>query len=224
MFTIGSDPEVFVYDKETGEIIDPCIFTQGTKENPEPCGIGFIQADGMALEFNTPPAENKEEFITFVTSMINSCRELVQNVHPNLDIKFDPVVHFDKEIPAHAKQLGCDPDFNSSGNMNPKPNIEDEPVRTGSGHIHIGWDGADKNDFLKRLEIANKVTPHVLNKAVWENDLSEERRKYYGFDNSFRPKNYGVELRAFDNTWLQSPDHIGAIYDLVMEALNESQV
>src|SRR5690606_19162733 len=110
--------------------------------------------------------------------------------------------------PPETKVLGCDPDFNAySGKRNPNP----EPVgtmRTGSGHLHIGWtDNADVTDesHLFDCKAVVKAMDSILIPVskLWDKD--NRREKMYGARGAFRPKPYGVEYRTMNNSWLNKP-------------------
>ena len=143
---IGADPELFVKDK--GKIISAHGLIKGDKLNPFPVKDGAVQVDGMALEFNINPAKNEEEFVHNINSVMNQLAAMV----PKFEIVAQPTAKFTKKYmlaqPKEALELGCEPDFNAweGGRVNPKPD-QDKPMRTGAGHIHIGWtEGADIED------------------------------------------------------------------------------
>ena len=134
---IGCDPEVFV--KKDNVFVSAYNLIKGDKKNPTPVNNGAVQVDGMALEFNTTPAETEEEFIYNVTDVFNTLKLMV----PEYQIEVVAVADFDpqymKGLPKEALELGCDPDYNCWNHLpNPRPN-GDRPFRTASGHIHIGW-------------------------------------------------------------------------------------
>jgi hypothetical protein len=221
--TIGADPEVFILDKTTGNYIDPMWVTFGTKQDPEPLGVGHIQADGCAIEFNIPPSNSEDEFVNNIKSMMQALNERVKEVNSDWDIVVTPIINWRGDIPFHALETGCDVDYNLNGKVNPKPTLVDK-VRTGGGHIHIGYDTPKtrKEAFTKALEVAKVVNPHIL--KLQSSEASMERRKYYG-NGAFRPKPYGVELRDLDNTWLLSEESIRQVYQTITGVLtNEAQV
>ena len=229
---IGCDPEVFLRHKPSGHFVSAHGMFPGTKEEPVPLGnYGFMQVDGHALEFNTTPAASEDEFVFNVQTTFDLLKREVENVNPDFEIALEPVAEFEEEyfatLPELSKVLGCDPDFSGfTGKVLPPPDITNRPIRTGSGHIHIGWtkfdDPFDNVKFKERLEIANRVTPHLLEAAkAWETPESARRRELYGRDLSFRPKHYGVELRALDNLWLKSEETIRKVYQTTVEAFTK---
>lgn len=229
---VGSDPEVFIRHKPSGHFVSAHGMFPGTKEEPVALGNnGFMQVDGHALEFNTAPASTEDEFVFNVQTTFDLLKKEVENVNPDFEIALEPVATFDENyfatLPELSKVLGCDPDFSGiTGKVLSAPDISSRPIRTGSGHIHIGWtkfdDPFDAVKFKERLEIANRLTPYLLQAAkAWETPASEERRNYYGRELSFRPKHYGVELRALDNLWLKSEETIREVYRTTVEAFTK---
>lgn len=226
---LGTDPEVFLKSKSTGKFVSAHGMFPGTKHEPVPLGnCGFMQVDGHALEFNTQPAANEDEFVYFVQSTFNLLKEEVSKVNDDLEIALEPVAEFDfsyfDKLPEESKVLGCDPDFSGlDGHQLDAPAISGKPIRTSSGHIHIGWtlgaDAFDEDEFKNRLAIANRVTPHLLTASkAWENSSSVVRREYYGREMAFRPKHYGIELRALDCLWLKSEETIRKVYRTTVDA------
>lgn len=226
--TIGTDPEVFLRHKLTRDFVSAHGKFPGTKEEPFKLDRGAMQVDGHALEFNTDPAKTEDEFVEVVNHVFNQVKGYVEAVDPMLEIALEPVARFQQEyfdfLPIESKMLGCVPDFSAlTGKELEPPEISNMPLRTGSGHIHIGWskgdDPFDEREFRRRFVIANRVTPYLLEVAKkWENTESVVRRVYYGREGAFRPKPYGVELRALDNLWLKSDESIRAVFRTAKEA------
>ena len=230
---IGADPEVFLRSKSTGLMVSAAGLFPGSKENPYPLkNYGHVQVDGHALEFNTIPAETEDDFVSNVMSLFSAVKEMVEVVDPDLEVALDPVAEFDPDyfesLPLYSKILGCTPDFSmEDGSMLPGPEIGEVPIRTSSGHIHVGYtygdDAFSDEVFADRLRMAQAITPHLLEVAKrWETPRSVERRKYYGGHGAFRPKHYGVELRALDCLWLESEDRMREVYRTAVDAFREA--
>lgn len=228
---IGTDPEVFLRSKSTGAYVSAHGKFPGTKYNPFPLDRGALQVDGHALEFNTEPVDNEDDFAEVVQYVFGQVKDFVAETEPDLEIALDPVAHFEQDyfnnLPMESKELGCSPDFSSiTGDALEPPEIHFLPIRTGSGHIHIGWthgeNAFDPDNFKLRLEAARKLTPYLLEVSKkWETPTSVERRNFYGKDGSFRPTSYGVELRALDNLWLASEDTIREVFRTTVQAFEK---
>lgn len=223
MFKLGCDPEVFV--KKNGTFMSAHGLIKGDKKNPFPVRNGAVQVDGMALEFNIAPASTEDEFAMFVQDVFDQMKLMV----PDYEVVATPVAHFTPEYmkaqPAEALELGCDPDFNAWENGQPfvKPNAM-RPMRTASGHIHIGWtdSGASKED----ANIVAKQMDFFLALPSLEYDKDIERRSMYGKAGCVRYKPYGVEYRTLSNAWLKSEKLMRWVYRNTMaglQALNEGR-
>jgi hypothetical protein len=204
MFKIGCDPEVFV--KRNGTFRSAFGLIKGDKKNPQPVRNGAVQVDGMALEFNTAPASTEDEFAFYVQDVFEQMKLMV----PEYEVVAVPVAHFEpsymKEQPAEALELGCDPDFNAwTGMANVKPNGE-RPMRTASGHVHIGWGENLTQDLCHEsmCQAAVKQMDFFLGLPSLAYDNDTLRREMYGKSGCFRPKSYGVEYRTLSNAWLKS--------------------
>lgn len=202
---IGCDPEVFV---SQGKVFKSAFgLIKGDKRNPQKVKRGAVQVDGMALEFNIDPAATEDEFCINVNEVFQQLKLMV----PKHEIVISPVAHFDPEYmkaqPEEALELGCDPDFNAwTGEVNIKPDA-DRPMRTASGHVHIGW--TDNEDLGNPVHIANgnsvtKQMDFFLGLPSLSYDDDTERREMYGKSGCCRYKPYGVEYRTLSNAWLKS--------------------
>lgn len=222
---LGADPELFMLNPNTGDFVSAHDRIPGTKYEPFKVPNGAIQVDGTALEFNIDPASTVDEFI----NNIKSVRATLESYVPGFNVVAEPVAIYDdnyfKEIPATAQTLGCDPDFCGwTEAQNPSPNAGDKPMRTASGHIHIGWtDGADaydKGHFLECCKIARHLDYYLgIYSLQWDKDPT--RRLLYGKAGAFRPKPYGVEYRVMSNRWLQSEALMRWVYNAAQVGMDD---
>lgn len=223
---IGADPEVFVRHKESKAFVSGVGLVSGTKFAPEPCDLGALQVDGLALEFNINPAHNVEEFVHNITSVYGT---LDKRLPPHLELVKEPVAIFGKEyfkgLPSDAKELGCIPDFNAwTGEANPRPEVSDDtPIRMAGGHIHIGWtkdkDPFEEHHFEDCRTIARELDYYLgLPSLYW--DADDRRRKMYGCAGAFRPKPYGCEYRVLSNSWLRSIGLMQTVYHQATKAVS----
>lgn len=207
---IGADPELFVRNKETKAFISAHDLIPGTKEKPYPVNYGAVQVDGVAAEFNINPSINSSGF---VDSIAHVRAELAAMVGSGNELVTEPVAYFDpayfKSLPETARVLGCNPDWDAwTGNVNEPPDGSSTTMRTGAGHIHLGWgDKFDVNSpaHVEDCRLVVRQMDYFLGaySLMWDNN--SERRKLYGKAGAFRPKPYGVEYRPLSNVWLKSP-------------------
>jgi hypothetical protein len=202
---IGCDPEVFV--KQNNVFKSAFGLIKGDKKNPQRVPHGAVQVDGMALEFNIDPAATEDEFCINVQEVYRQLALMV----PDYQIVASPTADFDpiymKDQPPEALELGCDPDYNGwTGQVNIKPN-GDRPMRTASGHIHIGWtDNEDiqSENHVNRCNLVVKQMDFFLGLPSLMYDKDTKRREMYGKSGCCRYKPYGVEYRTLSNQWLNS--------------------
>lgn len=223
----GCDPELWVVDKH-GKVVPAFGLIPGSKEEPHSVDNGAIQVDGLAVEFNIHPVETREEWLHNIKSVRGTLLNYVKENNPEYELSANPIAHFDptefKTYPISARILGCDPDWNSKGrpNRSPSRTLFSKPLRTTSGHIHIGFcEDVDRNHpehFEKCRALAQRISDRLA-QPVTEEEI--ERLKYYGMDGSFRPKTYGVEVRSFSNRWLESDESILKMFDDVKRETEE---
>jgi hypothetical protein len=210
---IGADPEGFIVDK-AGTFIPATGIIPGDKHNPYKIEHGAVQVDGVAVEFNIDPAENEEEFNRNVVAVTQQIDTMIKKVDKDYTVSWTPVARFRKDIwtmiPEDNKVLGCDPDFNIEGqvNINPTEALEGDTLRTAAGHIHIGFrdelidNPMEADHFEDCLYFAREFHKKGLSLYTPHTEEEQERLIYYGHSGSFRPKKYGVELRAPSNLWV----------------------
>lgn len=210
MIKIGCDPELFALDTKTNTYISVHNLLKGTKTEPFKVRKGAYQVDGLAAEFNIEPAETKVAFCKNIALVRRYLETALQKANPDLILKAVPSVDFSAEyffsLPMEALELGCEPDYNAyTMSVNPKPNGM-QPMRTGSGHVHVGWTSGEDiwtDKHLEKCADVVKALDVVLyqQSSVWDDDT--RRRELYGRPGDFRPKHYGVEYRTLSNKWVE---------------------
>lgn len=116
--TIGADPEVFIVNNATGEVVSAIGLIPGKKGKPYKKGLpkGFgVEIDGILGEFNIPPCTSKDEYVDSIKFMKNWIRDFVKNVNPDFDIccKATMLVPEDQLKHKLANEIGCMPDMNA---------------------------------------------------------------------------------------------------------------
>jgi len=159
--TIGTDPEFFL--KKGSEFVSSqSAKIQGTKHEPVALkNGGTIQRDNVAVEFATPPATDREDFVAKVKSCLLDTHSMLPKGH---ELVVEPSATFDEVhlTDPEAQEFGCDPDFDAyTVSMNEKPWCGDSGFRSCGAHIHVGClDGDGKPieglEFL--LEFDGKIS------------------------------------------------------------------
>lgn len=220
---VGCDPEVFV--RQDGVFKSAYGLIKGDKKNPQPVPHGAVQVDGMALEFNINPAATEDEFVLSVQSVFDTMCKMV----PGYEVVAVPVADFDadylKAQPKEALELGCDPDFNAWTNtVNPRPD-GDRPMRTASGHVHVGWTNGESPKDANHVERCNMLIQQLdfyLGLPSLMYDKDERRRSMYGRAGACRYKSYGVEYRTLSNAWLSSKERMAWVFRATQKAVQEA--
>lgn len=211
-YLIGADPEAFIVDKNGGFVSAHNLFP-GTKQEPVPIAGGAVQVDGVALEVNVTPAKTADEFVVNLFKTLEVTNFMLKQQQPSHEIAFTPTAVFSKEyfdkLPANVKELGCSPDFDAfAGGKENEPPRTTKPMRTGGGHIHVGWtkneSPHEEGHFFDCIVAAKQLSAALyIPSHSWDND--QKRRELYGKIGAFRPKPYGLEIRFLSNAWAKDP-------------------
>lgn len=194
---LGSDPEIFLINRKTGQFKSVIGLIGANKWNPAQIpgmADGFtLQEDNVALEFGIPPAASSEEFIKHIRAvLLAGLEKLPATRFSRLSATIFP--ESEMENP-NAWVFGCEPDFNAwTGATNEKPEAPHPFLRSAGGHIHVETN-LDGRTVIKAMDLCAAV-PSVLM------DSGAERRQLYGKAGAFRPKPYGVEYRTLSNFWI----------------------
>lgn len=206
--TIGADPELFAYDAKKGMFVSVHDLLPGTKYAPCQVPRGAVQVDGVAAEFNIKPATTEAVFLKSLESVRNTMTNIIRAKNPDIVLLAQPTATFNPEywktLPPETLALGCEPDYSAyTKTANPKP-ATDKPFRTGSGHVHIGFEGCDQNDpnYVDTVCDLVKELDFVLYRQSLKWDKDETRMELYGQPGAFRFKPYGLEYRTLSNKWL----------------------
>lgn len=215
--SIGADPELFAFKGTTPISVHNLL--PGTKWNPMEVPRGAVQVDGVAAEFNIEPAGNSKDFVRNIKHVRRVMERILVAKDKEIKLHAVPTVMFTPEyfasLPVDAKALGCEPDYNAyTKQANPKPETT-KPMRTGSGHVHVGWEGCNPDDpgYVDQCCDLVKELDFVLfrQSAKWDDDI--ERQELYGKPGAFRFKPYGLEYRVLSNKWLSDERIMKFIFD-----------
>lgn len=229
-FTFGCDPELFVMNSK-GELVSADSFIPGTKEEPFKVPDGAIQVDGTAAEFNIDPVTNFHDFYTKINSVLKTLKSYLPEGHKLMfgtsSVEFD--VKTWRKIPDAAKILGCTPDLNAwTGELNSPPQNKKRPrLRTGSGHLHIGWrepdDTAvvDEEHMKNARDLVKQLDWYLGGWSVRSDPGGCDRRSLYGKAGACRYKPYGVEYRVLSNFWVSKPSMMLEVWNRMQAALHD---
>jgi len=212
---VSGDPEFFVAKvSKTGvnrkKIIPICGLLGGTKEEPIPipgCNPGYMmQEDGVAVEFNFPPAHSPDHFQSYVACAFSNLERHLASIGLSAVTKTSHHEFTEKELatPA-AMRIGCSPDADAYARK-PREGISVELMgreRFTAGHFHIS--------FPNPHSIPNYVYVRMLDAFLGlpfvPRDKQGSRRKFYGLAGLYRDTKYpdgstGLEYRTMSNFWV----------------------
>ena len=220
--TIGADPELFLINSKTGEVVSSIGIIPGEKGNPYrsedmPEGYG-LEIDNILAEFNIPPTRTKEEFIEAISYMKNYIKKFIKAKNKKLDIlcKASMMVNEDQLQSPEAKLFGCSVDYNAyTEEPNPKPQGERTNLRSAGFHIHIGYDDNNVDTSLLLIKYLDMYlgVPSVVK------DGDTKRRSLYGKAGCFRLTPYGLEYRVLSSYFLTNKLTLSWVWNGVAEAI-----
>jgi len=216
---VGSDPECFLRNRESKEIVSAIPYIPGSKyepyQIPELSKGHMIQTDNIMTEYCLPATSNWKE----LKKSFDDCVAYTNKIIPSeLEVAVLASAKVAEQYLNHeqAKKFGCDPDYNAwSDDMNIPPE-SDTNLRTCGGHIHIGYDNPDMDvsiKLIKALDIYLGIPSILL-------DTDKDRKKMYGKAGAYRLKPYGVEYRGLSNFWLADNEMMNLIFNGIRMAVN----
>jgi hypothetical protein len=220
-FTIGCDPEFFLREKDSGNIVSAVGIIGGTKDVPKKItDICSVHEDNVALEITVPPSNSKVEFVNTVEQAVKDAVKLIKS-------KYSLAIISSNEFPISelqskgAKEFGCSSDYDAfDDSVNIPPSPENTNYRSCGGHIHIGHDKVKDKDYNKHLVLLLDI---LLGLPSLFLDEDSKRRTLYGKASCYRFKDFGIEYRVLSNFWTKNSDLIGWVYDSVALALEYNE-
>ncbi len=224
LLTIGSDPEVPIFDTLKNKFVRAGRYIPGSKHDPFLIGDEghSIQSDNVNAEFTIPPCTTPKQ----MHDHINFCLgKIAEKLPEEVIIKVQASAHYDAEEldDPQSNEFYCDPDQNAWNlEVNTPPHPE-TTLRSAGGHIHLGverWDEKDMtfDDFVQLVRMCDLFlgVPSVLYDNSPE---SIERKQLYGRAGSFRIKPYGIEYRSLSNFFVGNRRCINWIFESVKAGL-----
>lgn len=210
LFKMGCDPEVFIGDRRTGNVIPICGLIGGTKEKPlqiEDDPNYALQEDNVMLEFNTPPATGIRSFVRTINIGLGHAKRKVTQANANYEVIPGCAYMFtDDVLSAHpaSYEFGCSPDFDAyqPGNANStitKYSLYAPPNgswRFAGGHLHLG------GNLIPPEHICAMFCDVCLGLPSVAADKQGKRRPLYGSPGRYRKTPYGIEYRTLSNFWI----------------------
>lgn len=234
-FSIGSDPEIFVEDRD-GNVINAWEFL-GSKENPDytlsgnndrkyeqynGCGNKPMYWDGPQAEFTTVPSTCMQTHTTSIASGLESVWLAANKKFPGAKLSLRSVVDIPFDVLLNAKeehiQFGCMPSINAYGIRVNMPPAREVPFRSAGGHIHFGI-GKVSGDEANRIVKGLDAILGVACVSMFANFDSPKRRVLYGLPGEYRLPPHGLEYRPLSNAWLAHPLITNLVFDFARKVV-----
>jgi len=220
-FTIGTDFEMPIINKTTGQPISGVGLIGGTKDEPLSIGNGCgRQEDNVMAEFTIPPCKTFEEFVDYISYCIEKGNEILAEINPDFVLVAKSSFDYpeDELMTEQAMRFGC----MSSYDVYSRQPIENPPIeqignlRSAGFHIHFGRDEQLKP---KDIEVIVKLFDSLVVLPSLLLDSDTERRKLYGKPGEFRFKPYGCECRALGAGMLGNLDLVEFVWEQTMKVI-----
>lgn len=230
----GSDPEMFVLDRVTGDVIPAFAFLKPSdevKDNHLP------YYDGFQAEFRTAPwICNVIGIGTNITTGLRALYNMARKYNPNAILSAQSMVDVTPDalasLPDHLVTLGCSPSLNVYDNPGVIPeNPRDMHYRMAGFHLHYGlrngWGGHEVGneptppppdmfpDIVKMMDRLGGVTSVAAMAGLEDN----RRRRHYGRAGEYRLPAHGLEYRVLSSAVLWHPAVAHLHMDLVRYAI-----
>ncbi len=226
--TIGSDPEIFVEDKD-GKCI-PAFYFLGSKENPDrtsnlaefgDAGDKTMYWDGYQAEFTTLPSTCMEIHTNSLSAGLRGIYDASRKYDPNAKLSMRNVMDIPFEDLQSAEEqhvaFGCMPSYNVYGLTVRMPPAREAPFRSSGGHIHFGCGKTTEKKaapIVKSLDAILGVACVSLFASVDD----PKRRILYGLPGEYRLPPHGIEYRPLSSAWLCHPFVANLVFDLARKA------
>lgn len=233
--TIGSDPELFILDKEEGRMASALrVLDRRTKSDPIDLGDGMrMYADNVLVETSFPPVSGNGDSEPFVRRLDEALGRMREKLGPRYDLVPQASHTFDSREMQDpiAWEAGCNPNedvYTEALNL-PADFKACGMLRTGSFHIHLGnnaWEREEKGPLLTgETRVAGvKLLDIYLgcSSVLFDTDETQlDRRKLYGKAGEFRRCFYGLEYRCLGGRPLGSEVLVDLVYDLATFAIRK---
>jgi hypothetical protein len=220
---LGSDPEFFIVDKNTGEHKSAVGLIGGSKDLPRFLKAGYgVQEDNVALELTLPPTNS-------YIKMYNDCEWILDKINKELEGKdlmvlnddsADAISFSDQELDTdEARLFGCSPSFNFWNlEMNEPPKATDSNLRSIGKHLHVSYKDRTYETDLNLLRVLDL---YLTVPSIIMNPNGALRRKLYGKAGEHRIGSVTAELRTLGINWFQSKEHTKFVFDNTFAAIDK---
>ena len=218
----GSDPEIFVVDKDNNLI--PAFAFLPDKKNAikaDTHKTGWlpnnIYWDGFQAEFDTFAStcfSGQADSIHFgLQGLLKAARAYDKNARLSLRTVFDiPPDMLAEGKPEHVN-FGCMPSLNAYNMKGLELPGHEVPFRPAGGHMHLAFYNLKSNDAVKIVKAMDAILG-VACVSLFAQFDDPRRRTLYGLAGEYRLPKHGLEYRVLSNAWLMHPLTAHIVFDL----------
>jgi hypothetical protein len=213
-FTLGADPELFLYDTLKKEYVPSNTYFTGSKDNPTVFGEGYaVLCDNFMVEFNIPPQKTMQEFTQV---LLNAIGFIQSRVPEFVEIHFTDTVKFKEEHLNNesAYEFGCMPQLNIYNAVCLDMSEIPPNIRFAGGHIHFGT--TQKLNYTRIVKCFDLFIGIPLKLRSEDSEIS--RDLVYGNLGTYRETSYGFEYRTPSNIWLQDSETMSWVFNQANKA------
>lgn len=219
--TCGSDPEIFVEDKD-GQVI-PAFNFLGPKTKPFIAKVvsswtpNNCYWDGFQAEFDTMPNTCFSGQADSIHFGLQGVLTAARAYNKDAKLSFRPVMDIPPEMLAEGKpehvQFGCMPSLNAYGMSGLQLPGHEVSFRPAGGHMHFGLYSFKKEKAVGIVKAIDAILG-VACVSMFAKFDDPRRRQLYGLAGEYRLPAHGIEYRVLSNAWLIHPLLAHIVFDL----------
>lgn len=223
-FSTGSDPEMFVVDKQ-GIVIPAFDFlsAESTINKSVYSGSGYKVPyfDGFQAEFNISPNACHANVGDSLRGGLYNLFVAAKNHNEDATLTYKSVIEVPEEIMERctAKQvgLGCNPSLNAYNTEGLY--VEDPrslPIRFAGCHIHFALPTEKRAiaEIIRRVKTIDRIAGPIMT-CLLQGIEDPRRRAFYGRAGEYRTPAHGMEYRVPSSTALCHPIVAHLVFDMV---------
>lgn len=215
--TLGADPEFFMIEENSMNLVNAVDFIDGSKEAPiklhDALAEGYnYHRDNVMLELGIPVCKDPYQFSDAVSTAMSYANDMLQRKSAENDEYvqiYRNVCSVEMEdddlTDPRAREFGCEPDQDAYEGGVQRVTADDMMGnhRTAGGHIHIGHGGEGFNcpNFIVALLCDAYIGCFASVEYTRTRQEAEAPYRWYRRPGLYRDKPYGIEYRSPSNQW-----------------------
>lgn len=220
-YTIGSDFELFLLDKNTDEIINAKKYVRGSKTKPynfdKSSPFWCTSLDNISMEGNIAPCTTAEDFSKSIQYVIDYMNKKLPE---NLCTVHTPAayVNYKHLNTPESKKFGCEASYNAyTLGVNQIIDADFTNLRTCCTHVHIKYDNMNiitSAELIKAMDLYLGI-PSLLIEPV------NDRRTLYGTLGEMRfSEDKTTEYRVLSSFFSQSDELRKWVFQNTINSIN----